>query len=286
MRRRLTAGLFVAGLALTASIFGLAASPALAGTLDQSQTSGSGGVAGIGIGADPEGQGGNIHQGQTFTAGLSGRLDQADLYVGRNCTSPNDGAFPSDLSVQIRTVSGDPPLPTSTVLATASVPAASFIGPIRSSPEWVTVLFPTPATVNAGTRYALVAASTGTCAVRLGEAFPALLVGYFWGYSFQDPYGGGTRVSSWDGEANWLQVAEFGEDFAFKTYVLPQAPAPPAPPAAPEPPAAPAAPAPLATPSPLPPTGERAAALKRCKKKFPKGPRRTKCLKKAKRLPV
>jgi hypothetical protein len=34
------------------------------------------------------------------------------------------------------------------------------------------------------------------------------------------------------------------------------------------------------------PTGQRAAAKRRCKKKFPKGPRRTKCLKKAKKLPV
>jgi hypothetical protein len=34
------------------------------------------------------------------------------------------------------------------------------------------------------------------------------------------------------------------------------------------------------------PTGKRAAAKKRCKKKFPKGPKRAKCLKKAKKLPV
>jgi tripartite motif-containing protein 71 len=40
------------------------------------------------------------------------------------------------------------------------------------------------------------------------------------------------------------------------------------------------------TPPAAAPTGQRAAAKKRCKKKFPKGPRRTKCLKKAKQLPV
>jgi tripartite motif-containing protein 71 len=33
-------------------------------------------------------------------------------------------------------------------------------------------------------------------------------------------------------------------------------------------------------------TGLRALAIKKCKKKFPKGPRRTKCIKKAKRLPL
>jgi len=45
-----------------------------------------------------------------------------------------------------------------------------------------------------------------------------------------------------------------------------------------------AAPAPpTITPTP---TGQRAAAIKKCKKKFPKGPKRKKCIKKAKKLPV
>jgi tripartite motif-containing protein 71 len=55
------------------------------------------------------------------------------------------------------------------------------------------------------------------------------------------------------------------------------------------PPEAPPATPPAATTSPTGTsavTGRRAAAKRRCKKKFPKGPRRTKCLKKAKRLPV
>jgi ELWxxDGT repeat protein len=47
--------------------------------------------------------------------------------------------------------------------------------------------------------------------------------------------------------------------------------------------APPASQPPATTPGP---TGQRAAAKKRCKKKFRKGPKRTKCIKKAKRLPV
>jgi hypothetical protein len=43
---------------------------------------------------------------------------------------------------------------------------------------------------------------------------------------------------------------------------------------------------PAAGPLTAAPTGQRAAAIKKCKKKFPKGPRRKKCLKKAKKLPV
>jgi len=34
------------------------------------------------------------------------------------------------------------------------------------------------------------------------------------------------------------------------------------------------------------PTGQRAVAIKKCKKRFPKGPKRKKCIKRAKRLPV
>jgi hypothetical protein len=44
-------------------------------------------------------------------------------------------------------------------------------------------------------------------------------------------------------------------------------------------------PPPPATVTPLQ-TGLRAAAIKKCKKKFPKGPKRKKCIRKAKRLPV
>jgi Right handed beta helix region len=43
---------------------------------------------------------------------------------------------------------------------------------------------------------------------------------------------------------------------------------------------------PAAAPTPAGPTGLRAKAIKRCKKKFPKGPKRKKCIRKAKRLPV
>jgi hypothetical protein len=43
---------------------------------------------------------------------------------------------------------------------------------------------------------------------------------------------------------------------------------------------------PPALPATTQPTGQRSAALKKCKKKFPKGPKRKKCIRKAKRLPV
>ena len=258
MRRRLTAGLFVAGLALSASIFGLPASPALAGTLDQSQTSGSGGVAGVGFGADQTFGTGTFHRGQTFTAALSGSLDQADLYLERGCASVDA------LSVQIRTVSGDPPLPTTTVLATASVPAAS----VATFPSlgWVTVQFPTPATVSAGTPYALVAASGSTCSLGFGQTIP----GYFWGLSYQNLYGAGTHVVNINSGANWF--SQGGEDFGFKTYVRPA------------PPDSSGTGTGTGAGTTTMATGQRAAALKKCKKK--RAAARRNCKKRAKRLPV
>ncbi len=262
---------FAAAFALSASIFGLAASPALAGTLDQSQTSGSDGGAGVGSALHQVLGGGTFHQGQTFTAGLSGALERADLYLARNCPSP------ADPSVQIRTVSGDPPLPTSTVLATATIPAASVEA---LTPGWVMVFFPTPATVTAGTRYALVAASPTACPIFMGDILWA--TGYFWGYTVQDLYGSGTRVGSSDAGASWSSQVE---DLAFKTYVEPPPPPPPDP--GPEP-SGPGTGTGTGTGSgsgaTTTATGLRAAALKKCKKK--RGAARRTCKKRANRLPV
>jgi hypothetical protein len=80
---------------------------------------------------------------------------------------------------------------------------------------------------------------------------------YRWGTSMTDTYAGGGPFHAPAPSGTWTSGIA-GYDFAFLTYVGP-APGP---------------------------TGRRAAALKKCKKKFPKGPKRKKCIKKAKRLPV
>ena len=243
IRRWRTDGLFLTA-ALSAAVLGLAASPALAGTLDQSQTDPSGGAYGMG-----STYGGPTRaSGETFTAGLSGSLDQADLYLLRNCALSGDS-----LSVQLRTVSGSPALPTSTVLAAASVPSASI--PVRPSDGgWVTALFPAPATVNAGTQYALVATSGSEC--DLGTFH---FMGYSWGCVDKNPYPGGTAVF---GAGTWTSVS--GDDLAFKTYVVSGGGS--------------------QTATGTTATGQRAAALKKCKKK--RGAARRKCKRSANRLPV
>ena len=257
--------------ALSAVILTLTASPALAGTLDQSQTGGStpGGIGSAGaVGTPPQ----IHHSGQAFTAGLSGALDQADLYLERECASPQD-----DLSVQIRTVSGNPALPTSTLLATTTVPAAS----VPLSFGWVTVQFPAPAAVSAGTRYALVAASTGACGVFIGGTPVGAIPGYAWRFASAEPYTGGTRLSSSNAGASWSSLA--GEDFAFKTYVVPPPPDPDPDPTGPGTGTGTGSGTGTGTGATTA-TGQRAAALKKCRKK--RGAARRKCKRAASRLPV
>jgi hypothetical protein len=91
----------VGGVLLTLPV---GSSGATAGTLDQSQTNASGGVEAL-IGPSEL-------MAQTFTAGITGQLDQVDLLLDRT-------GSPGSLIVEIRTVSEG--LPTSTVLASATV---------------------------------------------------------------------------------------------------------------------------------------------------------------------
>jgi hypothetical protein len=204
----------------------LAPSAALAGTLDQQQTDGP---AYNNIYS-------SVSYAQSFTAGVSGGLDQIDLYL----SSP--GAPTAPLSVEIRDLYAG--APGNIVLASHSVPATGF------SAGFMPIKFATPAPVVAGTQYAIVAYSS------TGVGNP-----YLWFLTTANPYAGGEKFATpftppslgdWSGYPTG--------DFAFKTYVLP----------------------PVTTSSP---TGQRAAALKKCKHKHGKKKRR-KCRKQANLLPV
>jgi hypothetical protein len=203
----------------------VAPAAALAGTLDQQQTDGSASFVSIYLGQSAA---------ETFTAGLSGGVDQVDLHIGTT-----GGPLPTGpLSVEIRGASGG--APDSTVLASHSVPA------FNGAPAFLSIKFSTPAPVVAGTQYAIVAYS--------GADFSNV---YKWSLStVADPYAGGAgfRTLTSPPSGSWMPVTG---DFAFKTYVAP-------------------------TPGT---TGQRAAALKKCKKKHSKRARR-KCRKKAKLLPL
>ena len=96
---------------------------------------------------------------QTFTAGLTGNLDQIDLnWVGGN-TGPA-------VSIEIRpTADGKP---TNVVLASPSVPAASVP---NAAPAWVSIPIP-PVAVTAGTRAFSLEASCFSSRSRVGPSKP------------------------------------------------------------------------------------------------------------------
>src|SRR5262249_26585302 len=104
----------------------------------------------------------------TFTAGLSGLLDQVNIPVLQH-------GNPGTLTVEIRTVDGGG-VPTSTVLGSGSLPLSAFTPCCALPVPLTSVPLTTPAPVTAGTQYAIVL--TGTDAFDTGD-------------STADPYAGG-----------------------------------------------------------------------------------------------
>ena len=92
--------------------------------------------------------------GQTFTAGLSGVLDQVDLPLFRPASTT------VDFSVEIRNVVSGRPGPT--VLASATVPAAQVPSGSASDYGWVPVSFTSPPQIDVGSQYAIVAHTNGS----------------------------------------------------------------------------------------------------------------------------
>jgi large repetitive protein len=177
-------------------VLAFAAAPAVAhaGTLDQSQTTAD---TGGGFGTDETGT--TRVLAQTFTAGLSGGLDQVDVVVF-GC-----GTTGVDVTVQIRTVAAGSP--TSTVLASATIAEAS----VPSTDAFVSAAFGSPAPVTAGTSYAIVLSANGAACPDNGY------FSYSWAFQSGDPYPRGAPLFSDDGGATWTSPGP--GDFAFKTYV-------------------------------------------------------------------
>ena len=155
---------------------------------------------------------------QTFTAGVTGSLDRADLLLRK----VDDPAEP--LTVEIRNAAGGQP--GTAVLASASIPMSA----LGINPEFVPVTFDTPAAVTAGTQYALV-------------AYTAHATNDCCGWAYQDvtdPYagGGGFNSTTSPAQAPWSTQGG-GDDYAFVTYVVAAPPVVPAPPVGPPPPKSP-----------------------------------------------
>jgi hypothetical protein len=218
----------------------LLASPAAApaGTLDQQQLNAGGGDTYIDSGSSLS---------QTFTAGLTGKLDQVDLFLRvLNAPTPH-------MTVEIRNVTAGSP--GSTVLASQMVTPSGITGAFT----FVPITFAVPASVASGTQYAIVTYSATSPPTH-----------YSWARSIEgNVYTGGTGffVSISPPSGTWLEGGGAGFDYAFQTYVGPSP-----------------------TDVGPSPTGQRAAALEKCKKKAKKKDwtkkKLRKCKKKAKLLPV
>jgi hypothetical protein len=176
---------------------------ASAGTLDQQQTS-FGQFSSGGINS-------NQSLAQIFTAGITGSVDQADLVLSKFSTPTQP------VTIEIRNVAAG--LPGNTVLATTSIPASAI--PADPNPAFVSATFGTPAPVMAGAQYALVAWSMDMAG------------GIGWSYQPDpaNPYPAGRAVNDQASPPDGVWQGPDGDDFAFKTYVVPAPPAQPAQPA-------------------------------------------------------
>jgi hypothetical protein len=187
----------LAPVAAVVLLLGVAAS-ASAGTLDQQQTV----AGGLGYGID------STHSvAQTFTAGISGGIDQVDLFLYEVAGTPS-----APLNVQIRDAFGG--VPGGTVLAGQTIPATA----LTSSPAFTPIHFTPAAPVTAGTLYTIVAFSAA-----------AAPPDYGWGASSTDnPYpGGGGFTAGGSPSGPWTPITLPAADLAFKTYVVPTPPSPP-----------------------------------------------------------
>jgi hypothetical protein len=190
----------VSGVA-TALFLGVTSS-ASAGTLDQQQT----------VSNTDAGLFSSQSVAQTFTPGLTGRIDQVDLSLFKVGTPPG----PS-VTVEIRGTSGS--IPGGAPLATASIPISS----VGIAPAFLSFTFASPASIAAGTKYAIVVYSPGAGGNAVGVRYQNTDV-YSGGASFYDASEPIPPGSAWipNGASS---------DLAFKTYVAP--PLPPAIPSAP-----------------------------------------------------
>ncbi len=161
----------------------------LAPKLDQSNTAGT--TTGTGFGTP-------AWTGQTFIPAVSGNLKKVDVQLFAN----GAGSNPPNLTVSIRATSAG--LPTGADLATGTI-AGSIFG--DAATHWVTVTFASPATVTAGTKYAVILRPVS---VPAGS-------GYFWIRSSPSTYANGSRVLSADSGSTWS--ADTTRDYNFRTYV-------------------------------------------------------------------
>ncbi len=186
---------------------GVAALPAAAGALDQSQTNFGSAKGYVGTWNNPAAS--DVQQAQTFTSGLSGILDRVDLPV-RVVGDPA-----TDLVVEIRTTAGGEA--TTTVIGSATVPQAGVPAFAGSDGDFTTFSFlsiplTSPAPVSAGVAYAIVLRATGSA----GDVYAPDGNRYEWAGVVGDAYAPGHHTTIVGGAPD---PDTFDVDLAFRTYV-------------------------------------------------------------------
>ena len=133
---------------------------------------------------------------QTFQPAVTGQLSRVDLDLFcSGCT----GTFPN-LTVSVRATAAD--LPTGADLATATIPGFN-----SGAGGFFTANFATPATLTAGTRYAVLVRPVSNPSAGI----------YAYVVSATDAYANGPRSTSGDSGASWTSVP--ATDMGFITYM-------------------------------------------------------------------
>lgn len=188
------------------------------GALDQQSTT-FGNARGL-IGTHENGQ--DVIHAQTFRAGATGSLDQVDVAV-RVVGNPDE-----PLTIEIRSLDGSG-LPAavlgSAVVAQAGLPACNTAACVDLTPagdfgtfSFTSVPLTSPATVTAGTDYAIVLSATGAQLDIYGDMIGRTANRYEWAATTdQSVYADGDGLN-YLGGIGWVQS---NVDKTFRTYVTP-----------------------------------------------------------------
>jgi hypothetical protein len=199
---------------------------------------------------------------QTFTPGVSGQLTDVGLFLA--VLGGQGVVYPASLEVRIVEVdgSGHPDMSASP-LASTNVPIASL--PAPGTTGWVEIAFTSPATLVAGTTYAIALgpsplASTPWMIWQMDVSSKGAYVDYPGGEAMGASL---PNAGSWTWNLMYDWVAQSGTgtaDFGFRTYMVEAAPTPsPSPSISPSPSPTPS-PSPSISPSPSPLTSPSPSA--------------------------
>jgi hypothetical protein len=239
IQRRVAAGAAALLLAMSAAGTALAVIP---GTLDQSHDCATTSCNDTTDATYPTWYSGNgtgnndatagVTLAQTFTAGVTGKLNAVSLYL-----AGIDGApVPTSFQVGVTNVDGSGKPDLSSVVTSGIVATSGTTLSTSMTPAWVTVVFGTPPTVTAGHKYAIV---LGVATLSASNAWMRWAIDSSASGAYTD-YAGGeamaasrpTSGSPWSWATMISILTDGGSgtaDFGFRTYVTAAAAATPTP---------------------------------------------------------